>query len=467
MAKLSFNLLEDNRDWSLAKAAEPYKGKTVRLYNVAGYEFNAILPKVLPEFEKETGIKVQVDLVTYGEAVEKHIALLAAGSDLYDLYNIDSIWFPQYQPYLEPLTRFMKDPKLYDPKFDYYDLVHECQWTNSWEGEPYMFSCMYTFPAVYYNKEYFKAAGLDPEREPVTWTDWNQYAKKLTTKISGQQVYGQTVHGLRTAMMEIVTSRYLSAGGRMFDDYLHPTLDNDLLKKYLAQIQQEYKDGTTPPGTLDFELGEAAAAYKEGRTAMCWNWQITVAWVEDPSQSKVAGKNGYALPPSDWVDWPTKYQSPPGGNTRLASFGQAIAKKARNKEAAYLLAQWIGSKSVQTKVTELGDSAPSRYSILYGPLKNKYPHFPILRVAPVSGVLWNCPKIPNEAQWEDTIAVEFQKCMIGELTPDQAAKNAEMRVFKLMKDYGYYQGNKKYPVEMTANVQKAPCPHGDKLPPGV
>lgn len=459
-AKLPFDLLEGAKgdpNWTLEKAAEPYKGSTVRLYNVAGYEFNVILTKFLPEFTQKTGIKVEVDNVTYGEAVEKHMSLLSTGSDRYDLYNIDSIWFPQYQPFLDPYTKFMQDPKLYNPKFDYYDLVHKTQWTNSWAGEPYQFSCMYTFPAVYYRKDYFTQAGYNEKDYPRTWEEWSAYAKNLTEKLKtandGKQVYGETIHGLRTAEMEMVTSRYLAAGGNVFDDYLYPTLDNDILKKYLGDLQGEYKNGYTPPGSLDFELGEAAASYQQGNTAMCWNWQITVAWVEDPKQSKAAGKTGYFLPPLSTKDG----KATPGGTTRLATFGQAIASTSKNKEAAYLLTQWIADKDTQNRITEAGDSAPSRYSILWGALKDKYPHFWILRTAGELGYLWNAPKIPNEAQWEDTVAVEFQRSMIGDQTPEQAAVNAEDKVYKLMNDYGYYKEGKKYPIEMTANAQGWPC----------
>ena len=192
-------------------------------------------------------------------------------------------------------------------------------------------------------------------------------------------------------MMEMVTSRYLAAGGNVFDDYLHPTLNNDIMVKYLGDIQDEYKNGYTPPGSLDFELGEAAASFQQGNTAMCWNWLITVAWVEDPKQSKAAGKSGYFLPPLSTTDG----KMTPGGITRLASFGQAIASTSKNKEAAYLLAQWIADKDTQSRITEAGDSAPSRYSILWGPLKDKYPHFWLMRTARRPGLPVELPQDPE------------------------------------------------------------------------
>ena len=34
-------------------------------------------------------------------------------------------------------------------------------------------------PVLYYNKDAFKKAGLDPDKPPKTWSDMEQYAKKL------------------------------------------------------------------------------------------------------------------------------------------------------------------------------------------------------------------------------------------------------------------------------------------------
>ena len=36
---------------------------------------------------------------------------------------------------------------------------------------------------LYYNKELFKAAGLDPNKPPATWAEMADHAKKLTVKV--------------------------------------------------------------------------------------------------------------------------------------------------------------------------------------------------------------------------------------------------------------------------------------------
>ncbi|MFT3987919.1 ABC transporter substrate-binding protein [Aestuariivirga sp.] len=441
-------------DWSLAEAAKPYAGTTVRISNLAGYPHNDFMRQFVPDFEKETGIKVTIDTVQYGEAVGKHMQLLATGSDEYDLYNIDSIWFPGYAPYMEPLTSFMADSNLSDPNFNYNDLSAECQKTNSYLDEVYMFSNMFTFPILAYRKDWYAEAGL---KAPVTWKELYDQAAQFT---KGDH-YGYVIHGLRTAMMEMVTIPFLSMGGTVFDDYLHPTFsqppENFENAKHAMQIIRDiYQNKITPPGSLDFELGEASAAYSQGNIAMNLNWAIIFAVQEDPKQSKVAGKNAYAWPPTGF-DTPAPNGEVTGGYTRLASFGLAIAKSSANKEAAFLFSQWLSSPAIQEKILQAGDAAPSRVSLLEK-YKDKYGHFPILLESTklVGKKLWDAPKIANERQWEDTVAIAFQDCMIGKTNVEDAIVTADKEVGKLMKQYGFYQGDKEYPKTVTSNYKGTP-----------
>lgn len=442
-------------DWSLAAAAKPYAGTTVRVSNLAGYPHNNFIRDLIPDFEKETGIKVVIDSVQYGEATGKHMQLLATGSDEYDLYNIDSIWFPGYAPFMEPMTDFMADPALMDPSFDYDDLSVECQRTNSFLDQVYMFSNMNTFPVLAYRKDWYAKAGF---KAPETWKELYDQAAHFSKP---DDQYGYVIHGQRTAMMEMVTLPYLSMGGTVFDDYLHPTFSQpaenfEKAKVAMQLIRDIYQNKYTPPGSLDFELGEASAAYSQGNIAMNVNWAIVFATQEDPTQSKVAGKNAYAWPPTGF-DTPAPNGEVTGGYTRLASFGLGLAKASANKEAAYLFTQWLSSPAIQDKVVELGDAAPSRVKVIEKHI-DRYGHFPILleSMQLVGKKLWDAPKITNERQWEDTVAIAFQNCMIGRTGVEEAIVKADRDVGKLMKQYGFYKGDKKYPKSVTSNYRGTP-----------
>lgn len=48
------------------------------------------------------------------------------------------------------------------------------------DGKIYSMPFNKSIPALYYNKRLFAAAGLDPEKPPVTWNDFIEYGKKLT-----------------------------------------------------------------------------------------------------------------------------------------------------------------------------------------------------------------------------------------------------------------------------------------------
>ena len=101
--------------WSLKEAAAPYAGATIRVSAMSGYQYNANAVDLAKEFEKETGIKVVIDMVTYGEVIEKHMMELSSSTAAHDLYDCDSIYLPQYVPYAVPIDTYMNDPKLMDP----------------------------------------------------------------------------------------------------------------------------------------------------------------------------------------------------------------------------------------------------------------------------------------------------------------------------------------------------------------
>ena len=67
--------------WSLAKAAEPYKGTTIDVVFLLRPGYEAI-EKMLPSFEEETGIKVNIIKHPYENALGEQVRDFVAGGDL-------------------------------------------------------------------------------------------------------------------------------------------------------------------------------------------------------------------------------------------------------------------------------------------------------------------------------------------------------------------------------------------------
>jgi multiple sugar transport system substrate-binding protein len=130
-------------------------------------------------FKEKTG--VEVELVHYGSAdqVNSKIMTAVAGNRAPDIMW----WGPMNTGQMAKTGKLVKidDFLKNDSTFDKVDI-----YPGLWEGGSYQ-GAVWTFPfaannvALYYNKDHFKAAGLDPNGLN-TWRDLKAYAKKLTTK---------------------------------------------------------------------------------------------------------------------------------------------------------------------------------------------------------------------------------------------------------------------------------------------
>lgn len=50
---------------------------------------------------------------------------------------------------------------------------------NTWDGKVYSFPFNKSFPCLFYNKELFRRAELDPEKPPATWDQFVEFGRKL------------------------------------------------------------------------------------------------------------------------------------------------------------------------------------------------------------------------------------------------------------------------------------------------
>jgi len=445
--------------WDLKEAAKPYAGTTIHVTAMSGYQYNANAVKLAPQFEKITGIKVIVDMVTYGEVIEKHMMELSSGMAAHDLYDCDSIYLPQYVPYCAPIDGYMKDPKLMDPGMNMPDFYPQLVEGLSYADKLYTFPQMNTFASLFYRKDLLEKAGIKFPAADEAWT-LNQYydaAKKLTQKnASGKTVvYGATLSGARTGLGDEVYTLFWGSGGSLFDDYMKPTFgkggkDRAIMVKVLGLIQKFYTEGLVPPGSTDYEIGEASGVFEQGLVALSWNWNLCASWM-DAEKAPQHGKIGVSLIPRD--DPKAKRWH------RQGTKGYLISKNSKNKEAAYLFIQWFSSPEIQLKQMELNDSTPPRISVLENsPFVNKFTHLPQLRyVSKIKGDR-PVPYIPEWSQCEDIMAVPFQQCMIGKISPEKAADDSAKGLERLLKSKGYYRKTKKfkasdgkYPVWLTGN----------------
>jgi multiple sugar transport system substrate-binding protein len=200
---------------------------------------------------------------------------------------------------------------------------------------------------LYYNKEIFAKAGASV---PKTLDEMNALAEKLTDAKAG--INGYVGRGLKNANMTLWTNYFLNYGGEFLDAKGNILTDGpeaiEATKSYVRSNK------SSPPGVAGFNWMEALASFAQGRAAM---WIDGVGWapgVENPNSSRVVGKVGYAMVPA----------GPKGQYSATYGDGIGIAAASKNKEAAYLLCQWVVSKKQGARLLQAGGGVPFRNSVL-------------------------------------------------------------------------------------------------------
>jgi sn-glycerol 3-phosphate transport system substrate-binding protein len=152
-------------------------------YPVAvGGPITKIIDGLAADFEKENpGVKVKsIYTGTYQDSITKALTAVKSNdapvtaillsTDMFTLIDEDAI---------QPFDDLVKTPEDKAWLASFYPAFMENSQTGgkTW-GIPFQRSTI----VLYYNKEAFKEAGLDPNRPPATWKEQIEYAQKLTKR---------------------------------------------------------------------------------------------------------------------------------------------------------------------------------------------------------------------------------------------------------------------------------------------
>ena len=409
-----------------ATTAEVEKAGELIVSLIAGFPENTGFKDLVSEFEAQTGIKVTYIETAYGDILEKNMIDLSAQTGAYDVLHVESLWFPQYLPFLYPIDDFMKDPNLFnEAEYDLKDLTGYTPLTLSMftrEGKLYGLPHLAGVPLNWYRTDLLEKAGLQP---PENMDEYYDAAKKLTQDTNGDgktDVYGVALSASRSGLVDEWLSFFFSYGGALPEkpeQYTPEALDNPTALKTLKLYKKLY-DECAPPESMTFEFGEVGSAMQRGVVAMMWNWSNGGSWYDDPAASQVVGKVGANVP------WPGRF----GVN------GMCIPNDSKNKEAAFKFVVWATSKDITRRVTLAGGSTPCRLSALTDPelTATRWWFGPLVDA---SKLVRQYYEIPEWSSIDDGISIEFQKVLTNESTPEAALTKASETVNTILKDAGY------------------------------
>ena len=177
-----------------------------------------------------------------------------AGDSAPDIALVDDYWVPELAATgnILKLGDFIDDAT----QADIFPLFWEAA---SYGGEIWAMPYAASNLVLFYNKDLFRAAGLDPEAPPTTWAELADYATKLTTA----DQWGFSIPTLSSAGVIYNYLPFLwQNGGELFDaDYTECIVDSEegiAALQFLQDLIYKYQGMPAAPPSYGFQSGIVA-----------------------------------------------------------------------------------------------------------------------------------------------------------------------------------------------------------------
>ena len=372
------------------------------------HPWNDTIERLLPEFEKLTGIKVEYTDLPEIQARQKATVEFTAGSGGVDAWYtsllIEKRRFWKAGWYLD-LSKFLKDPTMTAPEYDWDDMAAGAkqsvlQADGTISGLP-----AFVDPFIFfYRKDLFAQKGLQP---PKTLAELEEFAQKFHNPPS---LYGFVARGLKNANAPAWDWVLFSMGGNFLTKDGKASINTPEAVKamdWYAGMLRRFG----PPGVVNFNWYECSAAFMQGQVAMYFDGVNFAGQFEDKEKSKIPGKVGYAVLPAG-----------PGGHfPPMFTSAVAVSPQSKNQGAAYFLAQWATSKqnAVQQLLSGVGTARTAVWSNPEVRAKAKMPadwlqaYVDSLKIGRLG-----LPEIVGVTEYRDIIGVAIQKAIEGAKSQD-------------------------------------------------
>lgn len=370
---------------------------------------------VIDSFQKQTGITVAKYVqANFNDLHDRLATLFGAQDSSYDVVMTWAAWSAEFgrAGWLEPIAKSEVPTDVLPAALD----------AVSWAGTVYGLPKFASAQTMFYNKQLFHTAGLDPETPPATWDEFVTAAQKLTT--GGRYGFACDMGNTDGAYQNFLKVLLLN-GGTMYDADNKPTFNDekgvDALTRLVGLLHtQKVMNPSSLSITNSSDLNNLFA---NGSTGIVFNWPAQWA-AATASSAKIGVTNiGNA--------------SLPGIAVKTASIdgseGFAINKFSKNKQAALAWLKYVTTGPVQRQMVAQEGWFPVSETLLKdSTIQGKLP--PIksyLEEAQYAIKRYGAPWYSDVVQG---LATDITKAMLGKLSPkaalDDAAKRAQPIIAK-------------------------------------
>lgn len=206
--------------------------------------------------EANPGFKVNVEVVGWGQCQDKVTQLAIAGSPV-GLAYIGSRTLKQ----LAANDLIVSIPMTDEEKASYYPYVAD---TVTFDGTQWGTPVAFSTKAFYWNKDLFKAAGLDPESPPKTWAEEIADAKAIAEKTDAAG-FGVVAKTFDNTMHQFLHWVYTN-DGKVIDADNNIVLDSPQNLEALTALKDI--SAYSEEGPTAYEANEVRAIFLDGKLGM-------------------------------------------------------------------------------------------------------------------------------------------------------------------------------------------------------
>jgi multiple sugar transport system substrate-binding protein len=432
------------QSFSYPEAAKPYVGMTIRVLDEIT-PLQEVLSKIVPEFEKETGIKVEWELLNHFEVINKGQADMLSGRGYYDAVMLHGF---QLGPMLaadaiRPIDDLVRNPKLSNPALDTGDFIPGPYKTTAfYKGKQYGF-INWNYNHVYWargdllshpdEQAAFKIKygyDLAPAKTMAQMRDIAEFfTRKKGATLAGKTLendfYGIVLEGIKggSTFLSMWGNFMKTYGGDIIDADGKPTFDSPANVEAIKMWASLWK--FAPPGIAEYSLIDVPTVMGNGIAAQAIAWSDFVLGVDKPGKSPYAGKFVYAaIPPKAGKEASRAVDSEPS-----VTIISAASKKA---EPTFLFMQWLAERKQQETLIVAGEGGI--------PIRNSSWALPVLTESPLKGlfaamkasleVATGKPKLPKFFEIYDDLTGLAQEIGLGKVSAEEGAKRGQAMMVK-------------------------------------
>lgn len=310
------------------------------------------------EFEDQTGIPLEIQIVPSDEYFSNQIHHLLDGDAAADVYMSGPVlvWEHLAAGFVKPLDEFLERASdAYDPA-DFVDRLMLCNRWSGRFGDGLGQGPLLEIPVncESYNLAYVPAvlesAGL---QVPATWEQYFSAARTVVEKTGGRvRGFAQRGTGAWHTMYTGFATQFWSYGASDFEAgrcALATPASVRATSDFIAALH-----GAGPANWPDQRWYELALDFARGKYGLIVDSDHYVAYFEDTASSDLVGEIGYAPPPLG----PTGLRRP-----NLWTWSVVMNSRTKNSDAAWRFMEWATGRKFLLRSAFEGNMNPTRTSV--------------------------------------------------------------------------------------------------------